>query len=98
MDHRWGLRIAVDTPVLLIYPAHATGRGRMTEVSTSGAFVQTQFAPPDLVRIHIAGAFEEIEAYIVRRSRHGIAVEWAEFSPPPICTLLAPVTGSIRTA
>jgi hypothetical protein len=92
VDHRWGLRIAVDTPVLLVYPAHAIGRGRMLEVSTSGAFVRTRFAPPDLVRIHVAGAFEETEAYVVRRSRLGIAVEWAEFSPPPICTLLGPRT------
>jgi hypothetical protein len=92
MDHRWGLRIAVDTPVLLIYPAHASGRGRMIEVSTSGAFVRTHFAPPDLVWIHVGGAFDEIEAYIVRRSQRGIAVEWAEFSPPTICALLAPQT------
>jgi len=81
MDHRWGVRIAVDTPVVLVYPGNVTGRGRMTEVSASGGFVRTRFAPPDLVWIHIAGEFEEFEGYIVRHGRHGIAVEWAELSP-----------------
>jgi hypothetical protein len=87
MDHRWGLRFAVDTPVVLIYPAHANGTGRMTEVSMSGAFVRTDFTPPDLVWLHVAGAFEETEAYVVRHSHLGIAVEWVEFSPPPIRAL-----------
>jgi hypothetical protein len=90
MDHRWGSRIAVNTPVLVIYPAHATGTGRMTEVSMSGAFVRTDFAPPDLVWIHLAGAFEETEAYIVRRSEFGIAVEWVEILPLAIRALLVP--------
>lgn len=92
MDHRWGVRIAIDTPVLLVYPANGTGPGRMIEVSTSGGFVRTRFAPPDLVCINIAGEFEEIEAYVVRHGPHGIAVEWSELLPPPICALLAPRT------
>ena len=81
MDHRWGVRIAVDKPVLLVYPANVTARGRMIEVSTSGGFVRTRFAPPDFVWIHIAGEFEEFEGYIVRHSPQGIAVEWAELAP-----------------
>jgi hypothetical protein len=88
MDHRCGLRIAVDAPVVLIFPAHTASSGWMTEVSMSGAFVRTTFAPPELVWIHIAGPFEETEAYVVRRSPHGIAVEWDEFLPPPIRTLV----------
>jgi hypothetical protein len=94
MDHRWGLRITIDAPVLLIYPAHATGTGRMTEVSMSGALVRTDFAPPDLAWIHIAGGIEETEAYAVRRGLHWIAVEWVEFSPLPIRALLAPLTAT----
>jgi hypothetical protein len=88
MDHRCGLRISVDAPVLLIYPAHAASSGWMTEVSMSGAFVRTDFAPPDLVWIHIAGPFEETAAYVVRRTPHGIAVEWDEFLPLPIRALV----------
>jgi hypothetical protein len=88
MDHRCGVRIAVDAPVLLIYPAHAASSGWMTEVSMSGAFVRTDFAPPELVWIHIAGPFEETEACVVRHNTHGIAIEWDEYLPLPIRALV----------
>jgi len=97
MDHRWGMRITVDAPVVLIYPGHAIGTGTMTELSMSGAFVRTDFAPPDLVCIYVAGSpvardrrrFKATEGYAVRRCGHGIAIEWVEFSPLTLRALLA---------
>jgi hypothetical protein len=96
MEHRWGQRMAVDTPVRLTASPFAPGIGRLTNFSVSGGFIKAQFELPVLTRIQVA--FQPVEpgedeapmifAYVARMAQTGIGVEWCEAASPAICRLL----------
>jgi hypothetical protein len=96
MDHRWGMRIAVDLGVQLLYLPRTIGIGRLVNISVSGALVRSGFAPPLCARIRVARGpgdlagvqWDAIEGHVVRHHREGFGLEWAELAPVGICTLL----------
>ena len=96
MDHRWGMRVAVDLSVQIFCRPRTVGIGRLANVSVSGAFVRSGFIPPLLARVRVmsaaekpAGAFwDSVEGYVVRLQREGFGLEWVELAPVGICTLL----------
>jgi hypothetical protein len=65
--------------------------------SLSGAFVRTGHCLPVFTRAVVdldsgaarQSASQRIPAYVVRVAPDGLGVEWSEFAPPTIATLLA---------
>jgi hypothetical protein len=94
MEHRWGKRVTLSVAVRLrTHSGHAIP-GRIENASLSGAFVRTSpdFPPFAHVLLEIEGApvkSQPIDAYVVRVTPEGLGLEWAEFAPPVIATLLA---------
>jgi hypothetical protein len=71
--------------------------GRLEDASVSGAFVRTSLDPPLLAHVSVILELRtydrtqqhEVAAYVVRRSRTGIGIEWCEFAPAVVCAILA---------
>jgi len=97
MEHRWGKRSALDIPVRLRLRSGAVDAGRIANASLSGVFVRTPARLPVfthvLVELEVGGAQQSrphcIPAYVVRAAPDGVGLEWSEFAPPAIATLLA---------
>ena len=96
MEHRWGHRREVSRAVQIGTRGGVVARGRICNVSISGAFVAT-LLPVRLyayVTIHISAMVHgkrsatALEAQVVRRSAEGIGVEWCELAPEAIRSLL----------
>src|SRR5262245_55801176 len=83
MEHRWGHREEVMIPVRLRWRQHrAAARGRITNISTSGAWIGTAAAVPALTPIEIEMALGNttpaVAGHVVRRGQGGVGVEWRE--------------------
>jgi hypothetical protein len=97
MEHRWGKRSAFDIGVRLRLGSGAVDTGRLVNASLSGAFVRTGHCLPAFTRVVVeldSGAARQsppqrIPAYVVRVAPDGVGLEWSEFAPPAIATLLA---------
>jgi hypothetical protein len=97
MEHRWGKRSALDIGVKLHLGPGAVNAGCITDASLSGAFVRT--ASRLRVFTHVLTELDggspresesqRIPAYVVRAASDGLGLEWSEFAPPGIATLLA---------
>jgi len=67
----------------------------MTNVSLSGAFVQTALQAPMLSRVQLIASLDsrrdtaQIEAQIVRQTEAGVGLEWNEFGGEKIEALIA---------
>jgi hypothetical protein len=87
MEHRWGRRTFLWTPVQLRSDAGAA-RGRVRDASASGGFIETELvvAVGGRVEIEFRGAW--IAACVVRTEAAGFALEWFEFAPPAIVETL----------
>jgi hypothetical protein len=93
-ESRWGDRVRVDIPVQVSANA-STADGRIKNLSLSGALVK---ADVDLglhtliqVSINVASPPQRaaaITAYISRKTREGVGVEWCEFAPTVVKDLL----------
>jgi hypothetical protein len=96
MDHRWGRRVEVDFPVRLAAHRFAVRDGRLINLSVSGALIEADLDARVLCRIQVVlllPAFPRheapvVEAYVARKHRHGIGVEWCEFAPRAVRDLL----------
>jgi hypothetical protein len=96
MEHRLGLRRQVNQPVYVWTPGGVAGVGEITSVSISGAFIATPMSLPLLVRIRIrigslAGQKQAkimLDAHVVRQESGGCAIEWCEFAPSSVRTLI----------
>lgn len=94
MEHRWGQRILCNARVRISGGAAAVGTGRMRNVSMSGAFIETAvplplFAPIAIAVIRESGVDEaELSGCVVRCDPGGVAVEWTDILPGPVCPLL----------
>jgi hypothetical protein len=108
MEHRWGTRSVLDAAVRLLSGSRNAVSGHITNASLSGAFIRMGARLPVfgyvLVELDGSGsrhrAPPRIPAYVVRQTPDGIAVEWCEFAPPAITSLLmglpSPVTGRLE--
>jgi hypothetical protein len=96
MEHRWGQRVAVDIPVRITGHPFSVRLGRLADLSVSGGFIQAEFEWRLLSRIHVAIELPQrarheapvIPAYVARKTRDGIGIEWCQFSPPDVSRLL----------
>lgn len=100
MEHRCGHRVGVDLPVSISGNALAARAGRLTNLSTSGAFIQTDaewrllsrvlvvIDPPSTARLHAP----TISAYVARKLRDGVGIAWCEFAPIEVTRILRSVT------
>jgi PilZ domain-containing protein len=97
MEHRWGSRKAIDVPVRFIALPATIGTGRITNVSMTGAFLETrlELRPMALLyveMIHLSqgpGRRKRLSASVVRRTELGVGIEWCEpASKSPLYTQL----------
>ncbi len=95
MEHRWGERIRVDLPVKITGHPFIVRSGRLSNLSVSGAFLKADFDLRMLSRIQLTIDLPRLKheaplipAYIARKHKDGIGIEWCEFAPQPISELL----------
>jgi hypothetical protein len=96
MDHRWGHRTPTDIDVRLASAHSSAGRGRLENVSISGAFVSTELRPRLLSQVLvITHAYTEhgreryeASAYVVRHAADGIGLEWLDLDPALLPSML----------
>ena len=97
MEHRWGERVPSRLPVRLDLGSQTLVRGRIENVSFSGAFISTAARVPTSARVHVEFKLPRsrihppyrIPAHVVRVTAHGIGVEWSTFAPRAIRLLFA---------
>ena len=96
MEHRWGERVGVDIPVRLTAQPFFVRDARLTNLSLSGAFIDAGFDLRVLSRIQVVielpllfkYATPIIAAYVTRKFKDGIGVEWCEFAPQAVIQLI----------
>lgn len=97
MEHRWGSRQVIDVPVRFIALPATIGAGRITNVSMTGAFLETrmQLRPMALLYVEMIHRSQEpgrrrrLSASVVRRTELGVGIEWCEpASKSPLYTQL----------
>src|SRR5579863_1532964 len=96
MDHRWGRRVQVDFPVWVAAHRAAVRDGRLIDLSISGALIEADLDARVLSRVQVILLLPAcprheapvLEAYVARKHRHGIGVEWCEFAPRAVRELL----------
>jgi hypothetical protein len=96
MEHRWGHRRDINRSVDLATRSGLVARGRLTNVSISGAFVQSPL-PVSLfsyVQIQFTAmlngkrAATAVEGQVVRKDSTGFGIEWCEFAPEAVRALV----------
>jgi hypothetical protein len=96
MEHRWGERVQVDFPVRVTAHRFSVRDGRLIDLSVSGARVEALLEARafSLVRVAIdlplwpKHESPVVEAYVVRKNKYGIGLEWCEFAPDAVRELL----------
>jgi PilZ domain len=96
MEHRWGERVGVDIPVRITGHPFTVRTGRLYNLSVSGAFIWADVDVRPLSRILVAIELPHrpksdapmIPAFVTRKLKDGIGIEWCEFKPPAISRLL----------
>ena len=96
MEHRWGERVGVDIPVRITGHPFIVRTGRLSNLSVSGAFIRADLDLRPLSRILVAIELPHqpkreaptIPAFVARKLKDGIGIEWCEFKPPEINRLL----------
>lgn len=95
MEHRWGSRRPCRAHVCVSAGGGIAGTGRLRNVSTSGAFLETALPLPLFGQVAVAilrddGAVHTIEftATVVRREADGYGIEWTDATAGPICRTL----------
>jgi hypothetical protein len=91
MEHRWGRRLATDVLVQFVTMPATLGQGRVTDISPTGAFLETQTRLRHLSVIYVQPIDERlgdslgdnpsgrIAATVVRFDARGVGLEWCEF-------------------
>jgi PilZ domain len=96
MEHRWGHRREISRPVHVGTRGGVLARGRICNVSISGAFVITPL--PVTLFSHVQLQFTAmvagerrstaLEGQVVRKDSTGFGIEWSEFAPEAARALL----------
>jgi PilZ domain len=97
MEHRYGVRYpsAIDVFVRS-HSGPLAARGRLLDVSISGAFVSTSVSIPPLSSITLevisvvnsVRRWRPIEAQVIRRTDRGLGIEWKELTPAALSQLV----------
>jgi hypothetical protein len=94
MEHRFGRRIPCSAPLRVTAASGAAARGRMRDVSMSGAFIETSLSLPLHSQITIEVLREDgsgdkpRSACVVRSDATGFGIEWLETADQAICPVL----------
>lgn len=96
MEHRWGERVGVDIPVRITVHPFSVRNGRLANLSVSGACIKADFDVRMLSRIQVAIELPHrskheaptVAAFVARRLKDNIGIEWCEFAPPAVSHLL----------
>jgi hypothetical protein len=93
-ESRWGDRVNVNIPVR-VSDALAGSEGCMKNLSLSGAFVKAdvELGLHSLIEVSIKMSSPSqrtaaITAYVSRKVKEGVGVEWCEFAPRVVKDLL----------
>jgi len=85
IDHRWGRRKVTDAAVRFMALPGTLGVGRVTNVSVTGAFMETGVALPLAAIVHLESietaaeaTRRRLSASVVRCTEHGVGLEWCE--------------------
>jgi hypothetical protein len=89
MEHRWGRRYDTDVAVRFVALPGTIGSGCITNISLSGAFMETGAQLRLLTLLYIEGlasdrergdpgAPKRLAATVVRRCSAGVGLEWCE--------------------
>ena len=89
MEHRWGRRYDTDVSVRFVALPGPIGSGTVTNISLSGAFMETSAKLRLLTVLYIeglesdrgrdkAGVAKRLTATVVRRCSAGVGLEWCE--------------------
>jgi len=96
MEHRLGTRHATDADVYLrTWGSTVSARGRLRDLSVSGALISTLLPCQPLLHVAVQIAAEGrprrsgpwLDAQIVRLTQGGIGIEWAELQPELVAQL-----------
>ena len=96
MEHRWGHRREISRAVHLGTRSGVAARGRISNVSISGAFVVSSL-PASLysyVEVRFTAMLDgkrtrmAVEGQVVRKEAGGFGVEWCEFAPEAVRALV----------
>jgi hypothetical protein len=98
MEHRLGTRHATDVDVYLrTWGSTVSARGRLRDLSVSGALISTLLPCQPLLQVTVQIAAEGrprrsrsgawFDAQIVRLTQGGIGIEWAELQPELVAQL-----------
>ncbi len=97
MEHRLGSRHATDVDVYLrTWGSTVSARGRLTDLSVSGAFISTSLPCRPLLHVTVQIALDGrprrngtvLEGQIVRLAEGGIGIEWDELQPELVAQFL----------
>jgi PilZ domain len=95
MEHRWGQRLPCRATVTLSAGDGQVGVGRMRDVSSSGAYIETDVELPvnTAVTLRVTGnesseGIVQVEGSVVRVERGGMGVEWFDTPTVSICQKL----------
>jgi len=95
LEHRWGQRLRCKARVRLSTGTGITGSGRIRDISSSGAFIETTVELPTDIQVELvilgnesAMQVVEMAANVVRVGSSGIAVEWSKTPPCAICSVI----------
>lgn len=86
MEHRWGSRKKIDVPVRFVALPTRIGTGRITNISMTGAFIETdeQLRPTAVLYVEMIhrsqepGPSRRLSAIVVRKTAAGVGIEWCE--------------------
>jgi hypothetical protein len=86
MEHRWGRRESTDVTVQFLARSGTVGSGRVLNISSTGAYLQTTVSLPlnSLVYLEptapmpVVGDIRRIAASVVRQDARGVGLEWCE--------------------
>jgi hypothetical protein len=93
MEHRWGQRVAADTPVVVTRDGWMLGLGQVANISLSGAMLTTALEVPlhaNITILPIGGnaANGEIAACVVRTNPGSVAIEWRDMASSQVVALI----------
>jgi hypothetical protein len=95
MEHRWGQRMPCRARVQISGGTGLGGEGRVRDISSSGAFIETALHLPLYARVNLMvlgneSATREIEitASVMRVARDGVGVEWCETPAGFVCDVV----------
>ena len=104
MEHRCGYRRPTSTAVVIRAANGLAARGHLCDISASGALVRSHFPAPlhGQVLLQFSEATRDsrrsrpvVRGEIVRHTSDGFAIEWSEFSPTAVRSLLREITGEM---